>query len=175
MKLSSGVISGALFLALAAAGCAGKTAAVPVGVVVPEPASGQIVTAAISVHPDILRPGQEFVVSVGVRIAPGYHIQGPGPAKGPFQPTAIELEIPDGSVAVGDWKQPAPGVTRSGEFIYTDSVIFERRCRASLNAGTEPLSIAATLRFQACNDEVCRPPATLNLVARVRIAEKSTR
>jgi DsbC/DsbD-like thiol-disulfide interchange protein len=85
------------------------------------------------------------------------------------------LEIPDGSVAVGDWKQPAPGVTRSGEFIYTDSVIFERRCRASLNAGTEPLSIAATLRFQACNDEVCRPPATLNLVARVRIAEKSTR
>jgi hypothetical protein len=126
----------------------------------------------MSVFPDPVRPGREFVVSVGVRIAAGYHLQGPGPAKGPFLPTTIDLGIPEGFVAVGKWTMPAPTVTRSGERIYTDAITVRHRCRAPLNARAEPLSIAATLRFQACNEDVCRPPAALALATPIRVAGK---
>lgn len=175
MKGLSGMMSAGLALAVAAVGCSGKPASSPFGVRLPEPPDGQPVAAAISVQPETAAPGSEVLVSVGIRIAAGYHIQGAGPTQGPFQPTGVDLVLPDGFVPVGGWQMPAPTVTRSGERIYTDAVVFLRRCRVPLDVRPEGVSIAASLHFQACNDDVCRPPATLTLATPIRVVKKPTR
>lgn len=138
----------------------------------PEPSRVEPVTAAIGLDRPSVPAGKSFEIVVQVRIAGGYHIYGTGSVAGPFLPTTLTLELPEELKPAGDWIVPHPTVTRSGEKIYTDSLLFRRRVQVRLNAPEKMLSIKGELQFQACEEELCRPPAKIALSASVAVVSK---
>ena len=116
--------------------------------------------------------GKFVEILVHVRIAGGYHIYGTGSVAGPFQPTTLTLDLPQELKPAGDWIVPQPTVTRSGEKIYTDSLLFRRRLQVRLNAPKKLLSIKGEVQFQACEEELCRPPVKVALSASVAVVSK---
>jgi len=140
----------------------------------PEPSRVEPVTAAMGFDRSSVYPGETLEILVRVRIAGGYHIYGTGSVAGPFSPATLSLELPDALTMAGDWIVPRSTVTRSGESIYTDSVLFRRRVKVKLNALEKRLSIKGELRCQACDEELCRPPGKIALSASVAVVSKST-
>src|SRR5579872_912497 len=61
-----------------------------------QPSSQNPVTAAASIAPSTVRPGEIVELAVVVRIAPGWHIYSTGESGGPAEPTTLELTLPAG-------------------------------------------------------------------------------
>lgn len=139
---------------------------------VPPPSRVEPVTAAMAFDRSIAFPGQSLDLLVQVRIAGGHHIYGTRLSSGPFLPTTLSLDLPVELEPLGDWVVPRPTVAKGGERIYRDSVQFRRRVRVSLNAPAKQVSIKGELQFQACNEELCRPPETIALSASVAVVSK---
>jgi DsbC/DsbD-like thiol-disulfide interchange protein len=154
----------ALCLTFIAAGCAivSKPDAIPE---VYDPSPAQPVTATMLPDHTKVHAGDRFQLLVRVRIAGGFHIYSTNTPHGPFSPTRLSLVLPDELEAVGDWAVPAPTVTRSGERVYTDSVLFRRPMRIRLNAATKQLFIEGELLCQACNQDLCFPARQFSISA----------
>jgi len=106
---------------------------------------------------------------VEVTVAPGWHINAHAPRDQFLIPTALEVIAPPG-VRPGDVQYPEP-VDRPLAFsggkpllLYEGRVRLVAPLAGSPAPGAPPLR--AKLRYQACTDTRCLPPATLELVAR---------
>jgi DsbC/DsbD-like thiol-disulfide interchange protein len=112
-----------------------------------------------------IRAGDEFTLTLDVEIAEGWHIYAVDRPSGPAVPTAIELPLPAGLEAAGNWTLPEPALddTSAGEpaFVYRGSVAFQRRVRAAGGGTRGSIPLSGTLRYQACDRASCRPPAKL--------------
>jgi len=139
---------------------------------VPEPSGVEPVTAAMGINRLKVQAGESFDVLVRVRIAGGYHIYAPAAGSSPFTRAVVRLDLPGPLEAEGEWIMPRPTVTKSGESIYTDSVLFRRRIKVRLNAPNEPVSIKGELLCQACDAELCRPPGKIPLSASVKVVSR---
>jgi DsbC/DsbD-like thiol-disulfide interchange protein len=102
------------------------------------------------------------VVSVNVTPAPGIHVYAPGNKD--YVPVEVSL-VPQPGVTPGKAEYPPSQPLVFGEL---DEVVqvyakpFRIRVPIALQAGpTRPRAVRATLRYQACTDRVCYPPATL--------------
>jgi hypothetical protein len=137
-----------------------------------EPSQLEPVTAAMGVDRPSVRAGDLFELVVHVRIASGYHIYGMGKAIGPFSATALNVDLPKDMEAVGGWIFPQPVVTRGGETIYRDSIVFRRRVKVRLNVPEKMVSIKGELLCQACEEDLCRPPGRSALSASVAVVSK---
>lgn len=71
----------------------------------------------------------------------------------------IDLQLPPGVVAPGEWTKPKPRPVYQDERveIYTGEQVLRRGLRLSSTASAAE-KIIATIRFQACDPTVCRPP-----------------
>ena len=138
----------------------------------PAPSQVEPVTAAMEFDRPIAVPGQALDLLVQVRIAGGHHIYGIKPMPGPFLPTALSLDLPVELEPVGAWAVPRPIIKKGGERIYRDSILFRHRVRVSLNAPAKQVSIKGELQFQACNEELCRPPEKIALSASFAVVAK---
>lgn len=133
-----------------------------------------VVWSAVAV-PATVAAGTEFVLEVRARIAPGWGIQPMGGAAGgPSLPTTIELELPTGVEAVGDWKLPTarrlidkPGTGAVHEGVVT----FRRALKIVAGQQVGPLEVGCEVGFQACDAEFCRRPEKVALVVTVRVVE----
>jgi DsbC/DsbD-like thiol-disulfide interchange protein len=156
-------------LALVGVGCAAVSPDDRPTLAVTEPSQDEPVKVGMVAERAIVAPGGTFRLLVRIRIAAGHYIYSTNAPHGPFTPLALNLRLPDTIEAAGEWVAPPPHVTRSGESIYNDSVVLWRRLRVRLNAPSGVLSIKGDLSCQACSEELCWPPKTIELSATVEV------
>lgn len=120
------------------------------------------VTAAMVVVPASDAHGiSRADVWIKLRIAGGHYVYASDEKNPPFHPLQIELKLPSGIEAAGDWVFPA-AETLSGHTVYFDAMVAHRALRGTVTAGT---MIEAVVTFQACNDDVCFPARTITIFA----------
>lgn len=102
-------------------------------------------------------------VWIKVLIARGHYIYAADKTESPFRPLAIEMSQLDGETIGVDWKFPV-STDHNGNAVYYDSVLVHRQIRLPMD--TTP-GLKATLQFQVCNEDVCYPPATLELTGTI--------
>ncbi|HEX2711226.1 MAG TPA: protein-disulfide reductase DsbD domain-containing protein [Candidatus Acidoferrales bacterium] len=155
-----------LLLCLAASWAAGS--AVGQGV-----RASQVVEPRTYVSLEPVPRGRDFEVAVVAKIRPGYHINAHEVSEGYLIPTVLEADLPPG-FSLLDTFHP-PGVLRSFEFspsklsVYEGSTTLRMKIRALLDAPLGPQKLLLTLRYQACTDRVCLPPAKLPVAAELEV------
>ena len=98
-------------------------------------------------------------VWIKLSIARGHYIYAPDNKDGSFRPLTVEMPLPEDATIVSDWKFPASN-DHGGNTVYYDSVLFYRQLRVP--KGTK-LDSTLILHYQVCNEDVCYPPAKLQL------------
>ena len=127
------------------------------------------------VEPNKVRPGEHATLHVRLRMLPGWHIK-PLDSKAAFtRPTTIELELPAGVEARGEWQFPQPELILVGhgqERGYQGEVLFRRELviKEQLPAGT--IEIVCHVKYQACTGEVCERPSDITLRRAVVVASE---
>ena len=108
-----------------------------------------------------VRPAKEggFELLVEVRVAVSYHIYGKVGGGAPFQPLAIDVDLPEGFTAVEDWQLPA-GKKEGGSEVFYGKIVASRRFQGNLE---KEFATKAVIRYQCCNEEACLPPGEIEL------------
>jgi len=118
----------------------------------------QPVAFAALLVPDADDPRRGTAV-VRANLAPGWHLYADLPASSPYRATELELLLPEGLRAVGDWQLPRGRPVELGSKlrVWTGDRLFLQRVEAD-----QPLASSAVqcrLRYQVCNEELCFPEA----------------
>lgn len=120
--------------------------------------------------------GKEFQAAVVVEIARGFHMNSHQPSETYLIPTTLTAEIPAG-IKLLDTIYP-PGKLEKFAFsptkpldVYTGSVTLRLRLALASDAPIGPMTIAAKLRYQACNDVACLRPVTVPVNIQLKVAE----
>ena len=158
----------ALVVSLLLNGCATSRAIVEAKIIPAEPSASEPVTGALQV-PAQVRAGERFDVQINLRIAGRHHIYATTGVREPFVPTKLEFHFPDGISPMGVYVLPTPERARNGDAIYTDNLIVRQSCRARPNVSTGTVSIQCEVRYQACTDELCWPPRTIQLASKINL------
>jgi hypothetical protein len=133
--------------------------------------SDQLVKVASAPVTISLNSSAEAVVTLS--ISPGFHINA-NPATFSY---LIATEVMPGKVAgitAGSPTYPAP-VKKKFQFaeqplaVYEGHIPIKLTLRADKNTTTGPLSVPLTVRVQACDEEKCFPPASVNSTISVMV------
>lgn len=100
--------------------------------------------------------GWKITLVVRARAKDGWHFYSPTVNNGTNIPTEIQVELPDGMEFVGDWKIPT-----SEDGHLRDGATFQRVIRLGKQS-RDRVEIKGSIRFQACTDQKCLRPQTLN-------------
>jgi len=121
------------------------------------PASEKAVTFKGSLQP-ISMQADHFTVTVQLDIKEGWHTYDEV-GEGSEVLTSLELKLPEGVTAKGDWSRPSG--TDGKE---PDSLVYEGQVSFSKSVVIEPSaygkSIDVVVSYQACTDDYCNPPQT---------------
>ena len=136
------------------------------------PAPGELATVAAEA-PAAVPAGGQGVIRVRAVIRDGWHVNANPPTLDYLVPTSVRLEAPAGLAALAP-RYPA-GVTRRFAFaeealsVYEGTVTVE--VPVAVAAGTAPgaYEVKGTLRYQACNDELCLAPVGKPFTATVTV------
>jgi DsbC/DsbD-like thiol-disulfide interchange protein len=171
-----------ILLLIACAGCGGAKA--PAGAANNNNSSNQAASEATAKTPpaDLVRadaqaveiaPGGAADASVRLTIANGYHITA-NPATLSYQ-IATQLSVePDNALKAGQPVYP-PSVMQKFAFepkpfaVYEGEAVIRLPLRAEKNASAGAHPLRVKLRVQACDDQSCYPPRTLNTSIPVNI------
>ncbi len=127
----------------------------------------------VSVEP--VPRGKIFEIAVVIEIHSGYHIQANKVLEEYLIPATVAAELPAGLRLVSTTypKSLLKKFTFSEKpmAVYEGKATVRLKLEAQPSAALGPLKIPLVLRFQACNDELCLPPAKLSLVAELEIAK----
>lgn len=138
------------------------------------PSGRDVVSPAAYVSLEPVARASNFRLAVVLKIRDGFHINARPASEEYFVPTDLRVEPPAGFQA-GAVTYPK-GQLRSFAFskkplnVYQDTVILRVPLTALANASLGPQHIPLKLRYQACSKEVCLPPVTLDVDARVNVA-----
>ena len=71
--------------------------------------------------------------------------------------TRLELQLPEGIEAVGDWQVPktARSVSPDGHAVFADRALFTRMIEITQKAAKGEQSIDCAVHYQACNERQC--------------------
>jgi DsbC/DsbD-like thiol-disulfide interchange protein len=134
-------------------------------------ASADVIRTAV--QPTEINAGGSGDAIVRLTIQNGYHINA-NPPTYPYL-KATELEIPPSQgISVDFVYYPAP-LQRKFEFaekplaVYEGAIELKARLKADKATKKGEQSIPARLRIQACDEQVCYPPGTINLTIPVSI------
>ena len=108
-----------------------------------------------------------------ITVQPGYHINANPPTYPYLKATELDLPTSDG-VSVGFVKYPKP-LTMKFSFaekpldVYEGEMELKVLLKAAKSSKPGDRSVIGKLRIQACDDQVCYPPGSLEVVIPVRI------
>ena len=133
-------------------------------------------TGVVKVTPDelTLARGETGSATVRLQIQNGYHVNA-NPASFPYL-IATELQLtPASGISAGAITYPDP-LTKTFSFsqnaplkVYEGETIVKAVLKADASAATGKHNLSAKLRVQACDDQVCYPPGTIDLTVPVTI------
>ena len=175
MRLRFGRLTFGLILATTAA-----TMCVPAGnalvlaqEALPSPAAVVKPQTLVSIEP--VPRGKSFEIAVVVEIAKGFHMNSHKPTDPYLIPTTLTPQLPSG-FDVADTIYP-DGHQEKFSFspnkplnVYTGKVVLRLKLTAHPDAALGPTTIPMTLRYQACNDNLCRAPHTLEIPLNVNVS-----
>jgi len=139
------------------------------------PSGREVVSPSAFVSREPVARGSSFQIAVVAKIRPGFHINAHKPSADYLIPTDLRADLPAGLKAAGDVSYPK-GELRTFAFsktplnVYQDKVILRLPLTAQPAAPLGAQHIPLKLRYQACSNEICLPPVTLDIDVPVTIA-----
>jgi len=171
MKLSSGLIA-ALFCVASAFLLYGASSLAQV------PSGKDVVSPTAYVSLDPAGRGSSAQIAVAMKIRPGFHVNAREKSAEYLIATDLKAEIPAGFSA-GEVSYPK-GQLEKFTFskdplnVYQDTVILKMPLQILPTASLGEQKIPLKLRYQACNKELCLPPATLSIEAVVNVVASAS-
>ena len=136
----------------------------------------EILSAKGYISLEKIQPGTDFKIAVVASIAEGWHVNA-NPTREPLIPT--EITLPDiQNISFGEVVYPV-GDTLNLESIgglasvYHDTITFGIPATLLKNATIETTALNLKLTYQACNDEQCLFPKTLDVKIPLEIVSKN--
>ncbi|HEX6184783.1 MAG TPA: protein-disulfide reductase DsbD domain-containing protein [Pyrinomonadaceae bacterium] len=146
----------------------------------PEPQASSIgINGFFSVDP--AQQGSTFLAAVVMEIPRGLHVNSNKPLGKYAVPTVVKVDAPRG-LRVTPVSYPR-GSVRTFRFggaaeerlaVYEDRAIFRFSVNVPPNMELGVARVRVNVRFQSCDDEVCYPPATRELVLPIAIVGRDT-
>jgi Disulphide bond corrector protein DsbC len=139
------------------------------------PSGREVVSPSAFVSLDPVARGSSFQLAVVLKIRPGFHINARKPSAEYLIPTDLRANLPAGFKSAGETSYPK-GELRTFAFsktplnVYADKVTLRVPLAAQPDAPLGAQHIPLKLRYQACSNEVCLPPVTLDVDAPVTVA-----
>jgi hypothetical protein len=132
--------------------------------------AGDPVGVQLKVSEGEYHPGHSFEVSVVLRVAPGYEIHDLD-SPPPTLPTRLDLELPAGFRALGEWSVPEPVRSQmpDGHPVYMGEAAFTRKVGIADNVEPGQYRLNCSIRYQACNIRQCLAPKECHLSAAVSV------
>lgn len=123
---------------------------------------------------DKIRPGTKIDLAILAVIDPAYHINSNMPTDEFLIPTEIRFE-PIAAASFGQIIFPKAKMARFGFSdqelsVYDGTITMFSDLTLAPDFGQDTVKITATLTFQACNDQLCLPPAEKQLVLVLPVA-----
>jgi Disulphide bond corrector protein DsbC len=133
-------------------------------------------TAYVSLEP--IARGSSFQLAVVLKIRNGFHINARKPSAEYLIPTDLRANLPAGFKSAGEISYPKGELhtfafTKTPLNVYEDKVVLRVPLTAQSDAPLGAQKIPLKLRYQACSQEVCLPPVTLDVDAPVTVAATS--
>ena len=158
------------FLLLAVGGAARLPAQVPSGKDVVAP------TAYVSLDP--AGRGSTAQIAVVMKIRPGFHVNAREKSAEYLIATDLKSNLPAGfsagEVAYPKGKLEKFVFSKTPLNVYQDTVVLKMPLNVLASAATGEQHIALKLRYQACSQEICLPPTTLDVDAVVNVAASAS-
>jgi|GEM_PF-6502170 len=139
----------------------------------PAPSATRRVTAAAAAQPRKLSPGDTLTMFVKARVAAGHHIYALDDSGCSNLPTSLEASLKGVLTPEGPWRGPEPKVLDDGSRSLAGDVLFKRRFIVERGGIGKSHKLAATLRFQVCNDALCWPAETISLEAEFEVVRSN--
>ncbi|GAA4234610.1 hypothetical protein GCM10022291_14430 [Postechiella marina] len=87
-----------------------------------------------------------------------WHIYAYVPQNQPYIASRLELELPEGITAIGDWEKSISEPYGDDIFVYHGNPVFVQYC--SVGSYNKSTTITSGLFYQTCDLRVCLPPQT---------------
>jgi len=129
------------------------------------------------IAPENAVPGSSVPVAFEMTVGPGWHVNSHTPAEKFLIPTNIDVSATAGKFSPVRYP---PHVERRFEFadgvlrVYEGTVRFETELALPADAGGQ-VTLAGTVRFQACNERQCFPPSKIPVEAKLTATPASPR
>jgi thioredoxin:protein disulfide reductase len=142
------------------------------------PSGREVVSPAAYVSLEPVARGSSFQLAVVLRIRNGFHINARKPSAEYLIPTDLRANLPAGFKSAGEISYPKGELhtfafTKTPLNVYEDKVVLRVPLTAQSDAPLGAQKIPLKLRYQACSQEVCLPPVTLDVDAPVTVAATS--
>jgi len=139
------------------------------------PSGRDVVAPSAYVSLEPVARGGSFQLAVVLKIRPGFHINARKPSADYLIPTDLRANFPAGFKSAGEISYPKGGLrtfafSKTPLNVYEDKVILRVPVTALPDAPLGTQHIPLKLRYQACSNEVCLPPVTLDVDAPVTVA-----
>ena len=169
MKPAAAIVVTALLLIIVAA----LPSAVPQ---IPSGREAVSPTAYVSLDP--VARGSSFQLAVVLKIRNGFHINARKPSAEYLIPTDLRATLPAGFKSAGEVSYPKGELhtfsfTKTPLNVYEGNVVLRVPLTAQPDAPLGPQKIPLKLHYQACSQEVCLPPVTLDVDAPLTVAATS--
>ncbi len=110
-----------------------------------------------------VRAGETVRLSLKVRLPEHVHVQAHEPRDPSLIPTVLTVEAPPGTTVEAITYPPPTELTQAGRrdalAVLGPEFAIDVRLTVAATAAAGDLVVPAVLRYQACNDSVCFPPA----------------
>jgi len=139
------------------------------------PSGREVVAPSAYVSLEPVARGASFQLAIVLKIRNGFHINARKPSAEYLIPTDLRANLPAGFKSAGEISYPKGELhtfafTKTPLNVYEDKVILRVPLTAQPDAPLGAQKIPLKLRYQACSNEVCLPPVTLDVDAPVTVA-----
>src|SRR5262249_20738470 len=122
-----------------------------------------------------LKLGETFAAQLTAQIAAGWHLYSPDQSADGPRPTRITLPAEQPFKLAGEMEAPPPPTAFDENFgfetsFYEKSATFTLPVRVTKAAWPGRYQLRINAYFQTCNDRLCLPPKTIQLVAAINVA-----
>jgi thioredoxin:protein disulfide reductase len=142
------------------------------------PSGREVVSASTYVSLEPVARGSSFQLAVVLKIRTGFHINARKPSAEYLIPTDLRANLPAGFKSSGEISYPQGELhsfafTKTPLNVYQDKVILRVPLAAQPDAPLGAQKIPLKLRYQACSQEICLPPVTVDVDAPVTVVATS--
>jgi hypothetical protein len=142
------------------------------------PSGRDVVKPEIYTSLDPAARGSSFQIAVVMKIRPGFHVNAREKSEEYLIATDLKAAAPagfsSGEVSYPKGKLEKFAFSKIPLNVYQDTVILRMPVTALASAPLGEQHIPLKLRYQACSNELCLPPATLTLDATLNVAASTS-